>query len=883
MRRQTKHYIVLSLIVFFGLSIALKILAKGLNVSYPSIQGVVKPNSPYVYLTIYLKYLYSFAIAISGIILFVVLIRGGISYFLSAGNPGKLKNSREKIKRGILGLIIVFSSYLILNTINPQLVVFPVFNFPTSTPATPPNPQSAYKKPTITFEEIPFGTLITSEFSLSSFYTSSAPKVCAVATNHTTACKYATDFQGALYGERLKRIHEVAGTTLPMADMSYILSGDLYNITKNLTNALSRLKNYALECSCNHCHCSGCLKPCGGQTCPHKNEMEILRKKIPDIFYKDDDDLIPCKIYEIQFFSGAFQAFLDSYNMHGDYYQNLVDRPTSTDDYMGSPKAQRLIGKIQKCVKKGTLDAKQWETIKNKLVPLMAKVENKGTYTLKTKPPERDVETNLFHLLMLIDKMQEVKERLNPYSQLPGCLSYVPRAAVSTFEAATQYKVKIQRDTFGNVFGQGGKPIRVIEDPATFYIIKLPSPKTSPWPVLPLKNNNIVYAQSPPISHSYCARTVEIPVGTVLDKATKLSSQIWSELFNIYYKGHFIINSLAKQIKIAKQMTKLSDKLIKLTSDDHCQNSCYLAHCRSECDAQKHCFCPQRYTCDDTDKIISTMKAVEKSLEEIKAIKKQIFLARKSMYKSFCKLSSAIDPETGKPCYIGSDFCCNRGDTNCRDKKGNLNIANIKERKYTVKEKLVEVQKLLNRSREVMNLDKDKHNGESAYEILLDQLIKLGLAKKAELNILSQDKFDLGNCQLRYVQLQEAQELGEAGTDLLNCKVARGEVADNLFEAINSENQKICDPDPLLDCDYFNPATKRYWKREGANLNCYCYDPRVAGKGYQKQWFPQVLNSSAGSFSDVARNASSLGTPSYLAPAQNFASNLFCCVKPYEK
>ena len=51
------------------------------------------------------------------------LVFGGIGYLTSAGSPIKQKESRNWISAGILGLIILLSSYVILNTINPELII----------------------------------------------------------------------------------------------------------------------------------------------------------------------------------------------------------------------------------------------------------------------------------------------------------------------------------------------------------------------------------------------------------------------------------------------------------------------------------------------------------------------------------------------------------------------------------------------------------------------------------------------------------------------------------------------------------------------------------------------------------------------------------------
>jgi len=85
------------------------------NVPIPTIEGGV-PN--------YVKYIFNFAIWASGFIALVVLIYAGLKYLTSAGSPEGIKDAKDQISAALLGLLILFGSYLILITINPQLVIF---------------------------------------------------------------------------------------------------------------------------------------------------------------------------------------------------------------------------------------------------------------------------------------------------------------------------------------------------------------------------------------------------------------------------------------------------------------------------------------------------------------------------------------------------------------------------------------------------------------------------------------------------------------------------------------------------------------------------------------------------------------------------------------
>jgi len=67
---------------------------------------------------------YTYIVSIAGVIALIALIIGGILYLTSTGEPEKLSKARKQILAAFLGIIILLSSYLILRTINPELVSF---------------------------------------------------------------------------------------------------------------------------------------------------------------------------------------------------------------------------------------------------------------------------------------------------------------------------------------------------------------------------------------------------------------------------------------------------------------------------------------------------------------------------------------------------------------------------------------------------------------------------------------------------------------------------------------------------------------------------------------------------------------------------------------
>ena len=65
---------------------------------------------------------YQFALMIGGILAFGAIVYGGIKYTLAAGNPSGQTEGKEWIKSAIYGLLLLLAVYLVLYTINPELV-----------------------------------------------------------------------------------------------------------------------------------------------------------------------------------------------------------------------------------------------------------------------------------------------------------------------------------------------------------------------------------------------------------------------------------------------------------------------------------------------------------------------------------------------------------------------------------------------------------------------------------------------------------------------------------------------------------------------------------------------------------------------------------------
>jgi hypothetical protein len=91
---------------------------------------------------------YQFALMIGGILAFGAIVFGGVKYTASAGNPSAQSDAKEWIWGALTGLLLLAGAYLVLHTVNPQLVnlnlptlsqIVASSNAPTPTPTSTPS------------------------------------------------------------------------------------------------------------------------------------------------------------------------------------------------------------------------------------------------------------------------------------------------------------------------------------------------------------------------------------------------------------------------------------------------------------------------------------------------------------------------------------------------------------------------------------------------------------------------------------------------------------------------------------------------------------------------------------------------------------------------
>jgi len=68
-------------------------------------------------------WLYYLIVGISGLAAFVMLVWGGVQWLTSGAIPSQAGEARDKLKSAVLGLLLILSSFLIIQVINPELTV----------------------------------------------------------------------------------------------------------------------------------------------------------------------------------------------------------------------------------------------------------------------------------------------------------------------------------------------------------------------------------------------------------------------------------------------------------------------------------------------------------------------------------------------------------------------------------------------------------------------------------------------------------------------------------------------------------------------------------------------------------------------------------------
>lgn len=152
--RKNKVFFLIFLILILGASF---VFAAKLETNFPTIAGQkpdIKTTFPEAVI-----YLFNLSLFVGTMIVLVILVYSGYRYITSRNNPAVVGDIKKKIYSAFLGLLILISSYIILRTINPQLVILSLPQLSPSPPSSPVQPPES-KQNVVTFQEIPLGTII---------------------------------------------------------------------------------------------------------------------------------------------------------------------------------------------------------------------------------------------------------------------------------------------------------------------------------------------------------------------------------------------------------------------------------------------------------------------------------------------------------------------------------------------------------------------------------------------------------------------------------------------------------------------------------------------------------------------------------------------------
>lgn len=146
----------LTIIALFLFLMANNVLAK-LQLDYPKLGSGMTINETTTFPEL-VAYLFQFSIYLAAIITFVSILIGGIKWIDSAGSPSKVADAKDQILSSFLGLIILLSAWLTLNTISPNMTVLSLKVKPLETvELNPPKDSSSTQS---SYLVLPVGQLI---------------------------------------------------------------------------------------------------------------------------------------------------------------------------------------------------------------------------------------------------------------------------------------------------------------------------------------------------------------------------------------------------------------------------------------------------------------------------------------------------------------------------------------------------------------------------------------------------------------------------------------------------------------------------------------------------------------------------------------------------
>lgn len=257
-----------------------------------------------------------------GLLSFLVLIYGGFSYIIAGGSVTAMKAARTKIVSGLGAMILVLTSFLVLRTINPQ-ILGEIPNAPqgSNTPVTQNPPPEDNTQP-YQYQEIPFGSLLETRVlakNISCFDENNQLVDChsqasiSQEEKETIAQKmreefpeqwpnpqpadaeiayqcFAFDEDGQVVDADSNQPGIQPMTHHDRLDCLEIINKAIQAKSEFLRDKTKELAQLSDQCACGNCGCGGCPCPpagtcncgglCAGDPCPGRGRMKQIREKI---------------------------------------------------------------------------------------------------------------------------------------------------------------------------------------------------------------------------------------------------------------------------------------------------------------------------------------------------------------------------------------------------------------------------------------------------------------------------------------------------------------------------------------------------------------------------------------------------------------------------
>lgn len=121
MSQKTKIFAVFAALLAFTVLFPIFAQGQGTGFEYTPLEEIPGQGKPED-LVSYINALFMFSLAGVGIAALVMVIIGGFLYVSSAGNSAQIDKGKKFITDAIIGVVVMFGSYLLLFTINPDLV-----------------------------------------------------------------------------------------------------------------------------------------------------------------------------------------------------------------------------------------------------------------------------------------------------------------------------------------------------------------------------------------------------------------------------------------------------------------------------------------------------------------------------------------------------------------------------------------------------------------------------------------------------------------------------------------------------------------------------------------------------------------------------------------